>query len=283
MEVTEADLDAVFADKVDTDAPTEPFDRREELQRLAGERPLMMEPVVTTIELPKGLYHNGIRQKEVEVRELTGADEEILGRYGTKSVTDWFDTLLRVGVARIGPVRFEDLTPTEAMAYLDTLLTGERSMIYMAINTATFGQEKELSGSCQRCNERIVFVVDMVEDFKPEIPENCDQPTFSYTTKKGQQIEIRLLTGEDERELMKAPTVPEQKSIILERTIVQLNGHAVPDPRSLVRSLGLQDREGLLEVINQYQPKIDMDIELECPKCLTPNTFSIGFADLFRP
>ena len=164
-------------------------------EAIAGPIPLMPEQPDTIVMLPQGYRHGGVYQTKAEVRELTGVDEEILAR--TKEFVDFFDTMVALGTIRIGDYDMSDFSLNDRKGVLQTLLLGERERLLLAVIQATYGDTKTLSFVCTACNTDNEFDLILSQDL--EIKEVDDlQPSYTYTTSKGDLIEFRLVNGADQ-------------------------------------------------------------------------------------
>jgi hypothetical protein len=106
------------------------------LNSTVQEEPQIVEltnPSDTLVHLPAGyIMPDGEVAKTAEVRELTGKDEELIGK--TNGGFSALFTVLRQAVVKIGDVPATD-------AILDSLLIGDRDALLLGIYKATFGVE----------------------------------------------------------------------------------------------------------------------------------------------
>jgi hypothetical protein len=225
-----------------------------------------------------------VLKKEVRFRELNGADEEVLAR--TKDGNDLFDQVIALGTVSIDDFDVQSLPIPERHTWLRMLLLGERDQLFLGIVAATFGQSKVLSFTCSACRERQDVELLLLEDFKPkEIDPSKSLETFDYRTSKGDDLVVRLVTGDDQREAFsrKGASVAEQNTVILSRVITKLNGGLVPDPLGFARSLSMKDRSALLADLVSRQPSVDLGVTTQCAVCQADQTLNLGWGDLFRP
>ena len=249
---------------------------------IAGTTPLIPDAPNCVVHLPRGLYQGGAWKTEVEVRELTGADEEALSR--TKETTDFYDLVLAYGVIRVDDLDLASRSVTERQALLRDLLIGERSQLLLAILSATYGDEKVLNLTCPDCRQEQELTLYLSKDFIPKHVEDVSTPTFMYTTKRGDVIEYRLVTGADQNDVIrrKGATTAEQNTIILSRCITRVNSQLVPDPTGYARGLSLKDRNALLSEMVDRQPDLDLNVQTICVGCGGDIVFGLGWGDLFR-
>jgi len=260
-------------------------DRAADLQRakqaIAGPVPLIPEAGDMKFVLPRGLYHNGVYKTEVFLRELTGMDEEVLAKQ--KEVTDFFDTVIALGVKSIDDVDLEEKPLAERRAQLRDLLIGEREQLFLSVARATFGNEREISFRCGSCDRQQEVTLLLDEDFPPAEIEGGFGP-FTYTTSKGHVLTYRLATGEDQREAFssKGASVAEQNTTILTQCVTKLDGGLIPDPLSYVRGLSMRDRSALLRELVEKQPSLNLEVTTNCASCGFEQPLQLGWGDIFR-
>jgi len=235
------------------------------------------------VELPRGLSYSGAWQKRAMVRELTGVDEEAISR--VKEITDIYDTVLALGTVRVGDLELGALPLTERQGYLGQLLLGERDQLFIGIVRATYGDHKTLLYRCQNCNEQQQLTVILSEDFPMEVVPDVERTEFDYITSKGERIMYRPAIGADQMEALKRKnaTMAEQNTIILSRTIKEVDGQLVLDPMAYARNLPLRDRNALLAELVSRQPNVNMTVTVGCVACREEQTIPLGWADLFQP
>lgn len=256
---------------------------REAKEQIAGPVPLMTEAPDCSLRLQRGLFVKGVHKTDVLVRELTGADEETLAK--AREPGDHYDTVIALGVEKIDDFDLSELPLAERQGYLRQLLIGERDQIFLAVVKATFGEEKVIGFRCTTCAEDQEMTLLLSEDFKPKEVEDVTSEIFTFTTSKGQVLEYRLVTGDDQREAFqrKGATTADQNTIILSRIITKLNGGLVPDPVQFVRRMSMRDRAQLLDAVVSKQPVLNLGVTTQCAACQSPQTLNLGWGDLFRP
>lgn len=250
-------------------------------QAIAGPVPLIPEAPDTEVSLALGLYNAGEYHTDAEVRELTGADEEMLAKFKTEMAT--FATAIALGTVRIGPVELEGKTLAERKAILNSLLIGDRDKLFLEIVRVTFGNKKTISFKCGTCGEEQETDLLLSEDF-PQAEGDVSAKTFSQVTSKGDSVEFRLVTGEDQDEVLDKPvSSAEANTLMLSRCITKVNGNMVVDPLQYARSLGMKDRSELLNALADKQPSITLVLVTECAACGEEVPLSVSWGTIFRP
>lgn len=251
-------------------------------EAVAGPVPIMDEAPDVNLQLPRGLFDNGSWQREVTVRELTGADEEILAKVPDQLA--FFVTVIALGVESIGTVTFDGMPLSERKGALSELLLGERDMLFLKVAQASFGDNKDISFTCNLCQAEQDMTLILSEDFKPrEVGDIKD--VYSYTTSKGDVLDYRPAVGSDQEEALsrKGATLAEQNTTMLSRCITKRNGELIVDPINFVRNLSIRDRQSLLEKLVACQPSIELTVKTNCAACGGEQSIALGWQDIFRP
>jgi hypothetical protein len=241
---------------------------------VAASKTEIPSPPDTQVELPGGLFDpfDGLTTT-VEIRELTGADEEQLAR-----ITDAGKGLLAIlekATVKIGDKPADKET-------LDSLLAGDREMILLAIRIATFGPDVKVGPMCPSCGEAKTFEIDLEKDV--EIKKlNEEDREFTVTCKVG-TIVLNLPTGITQKALVNATNKnsAELDTILLKGCIASINGVPVMSVQQ-IRDLSIKDRRTLLEEITNRNPGPQLsEIKKTCSSCEQEVSLPLTLADLFR-
>lgn len=235
----------------------------------------ILHPIDTLVTLPGGYVTlTGEVIKEVEVRELTGKDEEAIAR--SANVGKALLTILSRGVVRIGEEK-----ATEDM--LDNLLAGDRDFLMIAIYKATFGNTAILQGLCPEDSTFKDVEVNIDEDVKIRQMIDIYERVFTVDCKVG-PVEISLPTGHTQKDLVNNAdkTIAELTTILLENCVNTINGSPVIG-KAQVQNLGVNDRKKIASEINRrnFGPTFD-DIKVGCPDCDSEVLVPLNLGTLFR-
>ena len=261
-------------------------DKQQELRQakeaIAGPVPLIEDATDPTIVLPRGLFHSGVWEREVLCRELTGVDEEALGK--ANNAYAYFNTVLALGVVSVGSLDLSSLPVAERQFYLNDLLIGEREQIFLKIVQVSFGNQRDVNFNCQSCAVAQDVTLLLDTDFPPQEVDNVEATVLEHTTSKGDVLTYRGALGSDQEAVMdkKGLSVAEQNTLMLERCVTKRNGELIPDPHGYARSLPMRDRQKILELIVARQPQIDLNITTTCVACGATQTLGMGWGDFFR-
>ena len=251
-------------------------------EAIAGPVPLIGDAPDIQLVLPRGMFQQGQWQREVEVRELTGIDEEALAK-ATDQLA-FFSTVIAFGTVSIGNIDLSGTPVAERKFFLGELLLGEREQIFMKVIQTTFGNKKVIPFACSLCEEKQEMEMLLDQDFPPKEVADIEQLTFSYTTKNGDVLDVRPAVGADQEEALsrKGASLAEQNTIMLSRCITKRNGDLIVDPVNFARKLGMKDRYAVLEAMIERQPSVQLDVTTACAACGGEQKIALSWGDIFR-
>lgn len=248
----------------------------------AEPKPTMEPPAESLFKLP------GTGQL-VEVRELTGADEEALAKVqGT--FTRWISTLLELAVEKI------DDKPADSDA-VGKLLVGDRDYLLMATRKVTWGPEIELSGiECSNSNCKEQFDVALhTDDIPVKTLSDPGQIQFTVALRNGRSASVRLPNGHDQAVYLDKEDISnaQRNTLLLQRCVDSVTDAAgvempIAGFPSIILDMSLPDRTRLLREINNKMPGARYnEVPVTCPVCSQLTVIGIGpvalFPDLYLP
>lgn len=234
-------------------------------------------PPSPEVTLPGGFIDSdGTIVRTVEVRELTGEDEEAIAKSSTASKA--LTTILMRGAVSIGD---REITKDD----FDKLLTGDREAILLGIRKVTFGSEMEFVVTCSACSTRQEVTVNLDTDVPVTSLDNpVDDRTWDVKLKNGDIANVSLPTGKTQRKLVDAPddsTGAELNSILLNSCINAING--IPAKPNVALKLGLVDREKLTrEIVDRTPGPRLSEVSKVCEACGESMGIPLNLAALFR-
>jgi hypothetical protein len=227
-------------------------------------------------------------QDTLEIRHMTAKEEDILTSRTLLKKGTAIDKLLQSVIA-------------DKKVNVDDLLVGDKNALIVATRIAAYGADYATRVTCPACSESNDYSFDL-DDSKVIYPdsensefefEQTDNNTFKVTLPKtGFVVELRLLTGRDEKWLTKAME-QKRKNKMSETTLtdqirlftVSVNG--VTDKLTLnefVNTLPATDSRYLRNAYKTLTPNLDLRQEFSCPECGTDTTMEVPFtADFFWP
>lgn len=247
-----------------------------------GDAPEVEEPSDTFVRLPGGLVIDGQVFRTAEVRELTGEDEEAISKV-RGNPTRLLNTLLSAGVVSIG-----DLPATKDL--LGRITIGDREALLLGIRRATFGDTLSFEGyQCPNCGEfmDIDVSLDTVPTKQLETPER--ELYQIPLRKKNQFAYVRVPNGADQDAALGAEdlTNAQQNTLLLSRVIKYVHNagtaNDVPGGTKLAQTLGLADRQKILDWCTEIQPGPRYDeVKAVHPACETEVPLLVTMGILFR-
>lgn len=247
----------------------------------ASEQPETSQVVITTpsdtsVVLPAGyITPDGGVVREAEVRELTGRDEEALGKAGGGAKA--FSTILGRATVSIG-----GKPATEEI--LQDLILGDRDALMLGIYKATFGAEIELPGLCGECGEVKMVQIDLDRDVETKVLVDPLEDRRFTVKGRNKEFLVALPTGSVQKELVAAgdKSAGERNTILLQHTVLEIDGAPVMG-KAQVQALGIQDRNLIAAELGKRLPGPQFeDMVLECPDCGGEVVVPFSLGALFR-
>ncbi|MFE9525237.1 hypothetical protein [Streptomyces sp. NPDC006631] len=229
-----------------------------------------------------GDYNNA--RYEAEVRELTGADEEAITKARNGGIGRFIATLLACGTVSVG-------NEHSSATLLNNLLLGDRDMLLLEIRRATYGDEIVWDQySCPHCGEEFRLSVTL-----DEIPvrrlSHADQRVFEVELRRGRKAFVRLPIGADQEAILAIvdrATESEQNTLLISRCLISViepdgSENAVSGNPDFARSLGIVDRQRILDSIEEKQPGPQYnEVKFTHDSCGKEVPLFIGAGDLFQ-
>lgn len=204
-----------------------------------------------TFELPSG--------NEIELREMTGAEEELLTNQRLIRSGDAVNQVLRNCITQLG----ENTEPAVSDAL--NMLSGDRLFTLVRLRQVSLGDEVELDLVCpnQACRTKNHVVVNLNDLVVTPYPQERE---FTFTLPgSGRNVKFVHLDGNKEKRLaqMQEPNI---SSAMLIR-ILEIDGNA-PSKKAL-SEMSMRDRTALRSEMLRVDAGIDTTIESECESCGT--------------
>lgn len=216
--------------------------------------------------LQRGLFNKitNTWEKNAEVRELTGYDEEHIASLDNKvslTYADYITEILKLGVVSIGNI------PNVA-DHVEDLTIGDRNALFLAVVQTTYGRERSFDRACISCSKINKITIDLVDDFPIVEPSFDPTSTLKITLKDGSIHQLRPPTAADTTYVgNNANTNAEQSTMLLARCSVW-DENPPRDPFTWARSLGMADRNTLIKELISIEMGPHMEgVDVECVHC----------------
>ncbi len=202
-------------------------------------------------ELPSGT--------EVELREMTGAEEELLTNQRLIRTGDAVNQVIRNCMVRLGDNEEPSLEDVLG------LLSGDRLFILVKLRQVSLGDEVELELSCTSpaCGTVSPVVID-IETL--ETTPYGKEREFSFQLPGSERtVRYGYLDGHREKRLaaLKEPSI---SSAMLMR-LIDVDGTA--PSKKLMNEMSLRDRSALRQEMVRVDAGIDTTVEVDCEVCGT--------------
>lgn len=238
------------------------------------QRPTIISPWSNTVALPGGyISPAGDVLTSVEVRELSGRDEEALAKI-TNPGRQFLTILSRGAVSISGEQMTESI--------LDSMLVGDRDAIMLGIYKATFGPDIDVVNYCENCAEATTHNVNVDDDIPVRKMDNPLDREFEVVGRK--TIRCSLPTGVTQKAVLMDPerNMAEMTTDILMNTVMEIDGASVIS-KTQVQDLGVLDRRKVSEALLEKSPGPQVgEATGTCNKCGTTVVVGVNIGAIFR-
>ena len=213
---------------------------------------------------PNSPLHN---LKEIEVRYMTAADEDILTSRSLLRSGKAIDAVLKNCIldARINP---------------EELLSGDKNALITFLRVSGYGPEYKVEIDCPSCEETSKYEFDLSQlEMKTLDVEPIEQGEnrFHIQLPTGTHIEFKFLNSAEEKEISDAQdrikrstNSPVDRNVTtrLKNTIISIDGNTDSSLiNQYVDTLNVRDSRALRKYMEDNTPDIDMNQEFNCPHC----------------
>jgi len=223
----------------------------------------------------------------VEIRYMTAKDEDILTS----------KTLLKKGIAID---RFLQNVIIDKKVKVQDLLSGDKNALTIAARITGYGAEYDTKAVCPMCGSHSEYSFDLGEgkvNFGDnfggyDIRETPEQTFIVLTPTTGTEVEIRLLTGRDEKNLLALQEKKKRHKLAetgltdqFRMFIVSVNGNSEQHVvSSYIDNMPAMDSKYLRDSYKKITPNVDLTQEYECDFCGYAGEMEVPFTtDFFWP
>lgn len=210
-------------------------------------------------ELPCGfLTPDGELLTEVKVREITGAEEDMLatkGISGGKKITQ----LLAGCVESIGTV-----TDKQTLQLIcRNLPIGDRVFLLLAIRRVSLGDEIPFEDQCPSCEKKSVYYQNLSE-LTIRAMKEPKKRVYDITLPSKKTARFHVMTGKDEETLTKADAKDQASAAVSVR--LDLLNEVAPTIED-VKALSMRDRNALRDTFDKVEGGVETTVDVSCPLC----------------
>ena len=157
----------------------------------------------------------------------------------------------------------------------DSLLAADRSYLLIQLRVASYGPEYDFRVTCSACKHHYMWNVNLLElDVQPVSEEGLRHvqtgEPLAVSTKSGEQIKCRLLTGKDDEFFASLGAQDDGKILTqhLSRRIVEMQGKTHWREIVLaVEELEAADADLLWDATDELEGGVNTTFDIECPAC----------------
>ena len=236
----------------------------------------------TTVTLLRGSLdlETGDWQTGATVREMTGEDEEELARLSTDealSYSDYTSALLKRAVVSIG-----NQSVSANPDLLDHLIIGDRDLLFLGVIKATYGNVRDFSITCGKCQKNNEVQVNLDTDFPVSLPKGDLTEQRKVTLKDGTIVKVKYLTGQDSARIAAlSDSTAEQNTAIVAYSVVWDDDRSDDVKEQWARGLSLADRKQIITTVLEDQPGPTLEeVEAPCGHCGDKITMLLDWASL---
>lgn len=210
--------------------------------------------------LPCGyLTDSGDLITDVAVREITGAEEDMLASTKIKDFKKMGELIARCTVA-VGAITDRD----EIAKIIPKLLVGDRVYLFLLIRRVTLGDDYPFRSKCPECELEGSFNVDLAAlDVKSMVDPKVR--TLTLVTPRGREVVLSPMDGVREERLSTVRNENDKATLALAARVVSMQGK--PATIGDLKALSLSERNFLRDSYQQLEGGVDTTVEITCPKC----------------
>lgn len=229
--------------------------------------------------LPGGYFYDGCLHKDVQLKPITGRDEEMLAE--AEGAGNEFATALIISNC------IQSLGHLDAVS-IDTarkILIADRDFILLKQYQLTFGDKVDAVLICPACDKKmdIDFFLSQVEVVEKNLGSQIFtmelSPLAAYEDEQGRKhrnIEFRLPNGGDLEAVEGMQNEADAVIKLLSRCVSRVGDQRMDE--NISRSLTALARREIEEEMSELAPRVELEMDLICPECqhLFTTHFNIG-------
>lgn len=241
-----------------------------------------------SLELPNGYIDaDGHIHYDIAVREMTGAEEDLLG--GKGPVQPRMNKIISNCL-----VQFGGLNKGEFEKAVADLTANDRMVALMGIRRVSLGDFYDVRVICPNteCKAQSFFPINLSElEVVPMEDRSLRERTDAIST--GKKITWHVMTAEDEAWLLKKQKKKEDmlthamlaRIDSIDGVDLERDKHNGEKAISILKALRMRERNEIRELFRKNEGHVDIEVEFECPECGHEwrEDMPIGQASFFFP
>ena len=222
-------------------------------------------------KLPCGyLDENKFLYTHIEVREMTGREEDILANRKAKSHMNKFSEIIAACCTLTTASEDSATRPSLGLTIpvANALTQGDRMFAFLKIRQVSYGNSYKFQFTCDTCNNKNTFEVDLNTIESKEMPSpdvrhyDCTLPSC------GDVLTFKISTGEEEIKMFKMleSNPSSEPTINLASRLLKVNGETV-SPISYLKQLSVRDRQYYRDEVEKVEGGVETSLSVECGSC----------------
>lgn len=242
---------------------------------------LLREPPSTEVFLPGGFYDfDGEVSRTAIVRELTGRDEEAIGREARKAADNKSYGKILVALLDRGVVQIGDEENTSEA--LDMIYMADWDALLLGVYTVTFGEDIQWTFLCPNCAEVSQSSINLNTDV--DVKGLDSENRVFMVQGRRTEYKVALPTGETARKALITDfkSAADFNTCLLSGSLMEIGGTPVMGEEQ-VRDMPLGDRRKIQAEIQDRTPVVKLEaVRTTCTACEEEVDIPIPLAALFR-
>jgi uncharacterized protein (UPF0212 family) len=229
--------------------------------------------------LPGGYFHDGCLHKDVQLKPITGKDEEMLAEAEGAGEEFIITLILANCIQCLGHLDAISIDIARKM------LIADRDFILMKQYQLTFGDKVDAILTCPACDKKmdIDFFLSEVEVAENNLSSQVFTMELSslaaYEDEQGRKhrnIEFRLPNGGDLEAVEGIKNEIDAVIKLLSRCVIRVGDKRMDE--NISRSLTALARREIEEEMSELAPRVELEMDIKCPECqhLFTTHFNIG-------
>ena len=218
--------------------------------------------------------------KDIELREITGDEEDMLAAKGMNS-NQRINNLMVGCLVRVG--KYTEKNKIREIVL--ELVSNDRFFVVYKIREISLGKEYRFKAPCPHCSDDKLRIVDLSEVKFPSLKDPQKRIYEGVLPKSQINYKWAVQTGKTEEKLQKVLQAASNNlfSALIAQRLVELGGR--PSSIQDVKKLVALDRQHLRKEFEEVEGLLDDNITVDCPVC--GNEFDvevdIGHKEFFFP
>jgi hypothetical protein len=211
--------------------------------------------------LPGGyLAPDGKLYTEIELRELSGAEEDLLASKNIPSALK-MQKLMAACTMRLGPL----VSPEQVDEAVRSLIIGDRVFLLFALRRVSLTDSYPFKAECPHCKQTRTYHGDLSQ-LEAQAPEDPYKRVYDTELPSTHTVRWHPMTGHDEIKAGSRPDTGKDAATLAMLARIDLLDGAPPSLEA-VKALSMRDRNFLRKRFDKAEGGIDTTMKVTCAVC----------------